>query len=65
MPVGLYARLYRRGELDAWAPRLGLTRNRVVRGDPASEDDLALDLLVHDLLERSDDAVKLGMLFEL
>jgi len=32
-------------------------RIRVVRGDPASEDDLALDLLVHDLLERSDDAV--------
>lgn len=30
---GLYARLYRRGELDAWAARLGLGRNRAAWTD--------------------------------
>ena len=30
---GLYARLYRRGELDLWAARLGLARNRAAWTD--------------------------------
>lgn len=46
---GLYARLHRRGELDVWAARLGLARNRAAWTD--DEIQCALDGLC-DGLER-------------